>query len=87
VYKREFVIFGVVSLTVGNSVFPAGNGFIGHAETFPQLFLRPSGSWRKCARNRPTLMPSMFAVAPFADMITHLLGGNVFPIKRELGIL
>jgi hypothetical protein len=28
----------------------------------------------------------MFAVAPFADTIIHLLGGNVFPIKREFEI-
>ena len=38
-YKRGFVIFGVVSLTMGNSVFPFGDRLIGHAEFFRQLFL------------------------------------------------
>ena len=39
-YKRGFVIFGVVSLTMGNSVLPFGNGLVGHAELLRQLLLR-----------------------------------------------
>ena len=38
-YKRGFVIFGVVSLTMGNSAFPLGHRLIAHAKLFCQLFL------------------------------------------------
>ena len=31
-YKRGFVMFGVVSLTMGNSRLPFGDGFVGNAQ-------------------------------------------------------
>ena len=36
-YKRGFIIFGVVSLTMGNSAFPFGYGFVADAEFVCQL--------------------------------------------------
>ena len=39
-YKRGFVIFGVVSLTMGNSGFPVGNGLARDVDLFRQLLLR-----------------------------------------------
>ena len=39
-YKRGFIIFGVVSLTMGNSILPLGDGLVGHAELLCQLLLR-----------------------------------------------
>ena len=39
-YKRGFVIFGVVSLTMGNSVFPLAYGLRAHVEGFCKLRLR-----------------------------------------------
>ena len=39
-YKRGFIIFGVVSLTMGNSILPLGDGLVGHAEPLCQLLLR-----------------------------------------------
>ena len=38
-YKRGFIIFGVVSLTMGNSVFPLGHGLEGQAQPVGQLLL------------------------------------------------
>ena len=38
-YKRGFIIFGVVSLTMGNSGFPTGNRSGGDIELFGKLFL------------------------------------------------
>lgn len=39
-YKRGFVMFGVVSLTMGNSVLPFGHRLIGYMEHIRQLRLR-----------------------------------------------
>ena len=36
-------MFGVVSLTMGNSAFPFTHGLAGNAQLFAQLFLRQSG--------------------------------------------
>ena len=38
-YKRGFVMFGVVSLTMGNSPFPFGDGLPGHIQRLRQLRL------------------------------------------------
>ena len=38
-YKRGFVIFGVVSLTMGNSPLPLADGLIRHMEPIGQLRL------------------------------------------------
>lgn len=38
-YKRGVVMFGVVSLTMGNSIFPAGHRFVADAQQHRQLFL------------------------------------------------
>ena len=38
-YKRGFIIFGVVSLTMGNSTFPFAHGLIGDVEHLGQLLL------------------------------------------------
>lgn len=39
-YKRGFVMFGVVSLTMGNSGFPVGNCLPCNIEFFGQFLLR-----------------------------------------------
>ena len=41
-YKRGFVIFGVVSLTMGNSPLPFAYRLIGNKQALRQLFLRHS---------------------------------------------
>ena len=38
-YKRGFIILGVVSLTMGNSTFPFAHGLIGDVEHLGQLLL------------------------------------------------
>ena len=38
-YKRGFVMFGVVSLTMGNSRFPFGYSPVGNIQSFCQLGL------------------------------------------------
>ena len=38
-YKRGFVIFGVVSLTMGNSPFPLADGLVGHVQRRGKLLL------------------------------------------------
>ena len=44
-YKRGFVIFGVVSLTMGNSRFPAGDRLARDVEFVCELFLRHAGAF------------------------------------------
>ena len=39
VYKRGFIIFGVVSLTMGNSGLPVGNGLARDVDLFCQFLL------------------------------------------------
>ena len=39
-FKREFVILGVVSLTMGNSSLPLGNGLVADADALGELRLR-----------------------------------------------
>ena len=39
-YKRGVVMSDAVSLTMGNSVLPLGDGLVGHAELLRQLLLR-----------------------------------------------
>lgn len=38
-FKREFVILGVVSLTMGNSPFPLADGLVGHVQRRGKLLL------------------------------------------------
>ena len=42
-YKRGVVMFGVVSLTMGNSCLPARNGLTGYVQSRRQSFLRQPG--------------------------------------------
>ena len=41
-YKRGFIIFGVVSLTMGNSILPFGDRLANHIQLNSQFFLRKS---------------------------------------------
>ena len=42
-YKRGFVMFGVVSLTMGNSALPFADGLAGHVQPLRQLLLGVAG--------------------------------------------
>ena len=42
IYKRGVVISGVVSLTMGNSPFPFGDGAVAHSQAFSQFPLGQS---------------------------------------------